>query len=112
IEVMHRADLCVSRAGASSVWELCANGLPTIFIPYPFASNNHQYYNVLEFEKENLCYVVPQNELLPKKLFEVIRKLNQKDDQGNKNLTTISAKLQQKIAKDGAKTIIETILNA
>lgn len=112
IEVMHRADLCVSRAGASSVWELCANGLPTIFIPYPFASNNHQYYNVLEFEKENLCYVVPQNELLPKKLFEVIRKLNQKDDQGNKNLTAISAKLQQKIAKDGAKTIIETILSA
>lgn len=92
--------------------ELCANGLPTIFIPYPFASNNHQYYNVLEFEKENLCYVVPQNELLPKKLFEVIRKLNQKDDQGNKNLTTISNQLQQKIAKDGAKTIIETILSA
>ncbi|GAA8896687.1 undecaprenyldiphospho-muramoylpentapeptide beta-N-acetylglucosaminyltransferase [Helicobacter pylori] len=111
IEVMHRADLCVSRAGASSVWELCANGLPTIFIPYPFASNNHQYYNVLEFEKENLCYIVPQNELLPKKLFEVIRKLNQKDDQDNKNLTTISNKLQQKIAKNGAKTIIETILN-
>ncbi len=112
IEVMQKADLCVSRAGASSVWELCANGLPTIFIPYPFASNNHQYYNVLEFEKENLCYIVPQNELLPRKLFEVIRKLNQKDDQDKKNLTLISDKLQKKIAKDGAKTIIEKILSA
>ncbi|AFI06558.1 undecaprenyldiphospho-muramoylpentapeptide beta-N-acetylglucosaminyltransferase [Helicobacter cetorum] len=112
VEVMHKADLCVSRAGASSVWELCANGLPTLFIPYPFASHNHQYHNVLEFEKENLSYIVPQNELLPKKLFEVIRRLNQLDEEGHKNIANTSEQLQQKIAKNGVKTIIEYILNS
>ncbi|WP_104748221.1 undecaprenyldiphospho-muramoylpentapeptide beta-N-acetylglucosaminyltransferase [Helicobacter cetorum] len=111
-KIMSQADLCVSRAGASSVWELCANGLPTLFIPYPFASHNHQYHNVLEFEKESLSYIVPQNELLPKKLFEVVRKLNQKDEQGNKNIATISQKLQNKIAQNGAKTIIDYVMNS
>ncbi|WP_104761109.1 undecaprenyldiphospho-muramoylpentapeptide beta-N-acetylglucosaminyltransferase [Helicobacter cetorum] len=110
-KIMAKADLCVSRAGASSVWELSANGLPSIFIPYPFASHNHQYHNVLEFEKEKIASVVPQNELLPKKLFEVIRKLSQLDENGNKNIITTSQKLQEKITPNGAKIIIDHVLN-
>ena len=40
-----RADLVVSRAGASSVSELAALGKPSILIPYPYAANNHQETN-------------------------------------------------------------------
>lgn len=42
---MKNADLAISRAGASTLFELCANTLPTIFIPYPYAAKNHQYFN-------------------------------------------------------------------
>ncbi|MBW1739963.1 MAG: undecaprenyldiphospho-muramoylpentapeptide beta-N-acetylglucosaminyltransferase [Deltaproteobacteria bacterium] len=39
------ADLVISRAGATTVSELMAQGKPAIFIPFPFAANNHQEMN-------------------------------------------------------------------
>lgn len=41
----HRADLVVCRAGASTVAELTALGRAALFIPFPFASDNHQEIN-------------------------------------------------------------------
>jgi UDP-N-acetylglucosamine--N-acetylmuramyl-(pentapeptide) pyrophosphoryl-undecaprenol N-acetylglucosamine transferase len=41
----HAADLVVCRAGATTVSELMALGKPAIFIPFPFAANNHQELN-------------------------------------------------------------------
>lgn len=53
-----RADLAVSRAGASTLWELVANGVPTLFIPYPYAASDHQYYNAKFIVENDLgwCY--------------------------------------------------------
>ena len=42
---LSQADFAISRSGASTLWELCANGLPSIFIPFPHAAANHQYFN-------------------------------------------------------------------
>lgn len=39
------ADLCLCRAGASTVAELCALGKPSILVPFPFAANDHQRWN-------------------------------------------------------------------
>jgi UDP-N-acetylglucosamine--N-acetylmuramyl-(pentapeptide) pyrophosphoryl-undecaprenol N-acetylglucosamine transferase len=43
--VYRRADLLVSRAGATSLAEICVLGKPSILIPYPFAADNHQEFN-------------------------------------------------------------------
>ena len=41
-ELLQEAHLVISRSGASTVAELAVVGRPAIFIPYPFALDNHQ----------------------------------------------------------------------
>lgn len=60
---MARADLAISRAGASTLWELCANGLPALFIPYPYAAGDHQYHNAKFITDQNLGWVMRQESL-------------------------------------------------
>ena len=69
------ADIAISRSGALAVSELCFFGLPTIFIPYPYAADDHQYYNVKLIEEKNGCFLFRQNELTPEKLAILIKKL-------------------------------------
>lgn len=45
------ADIAVFRAGATSLAELTARGVPSVLIPYPFAAENHQEFNARELEK-------------------------------------------------------------
>ncbi len=42
---MKNADLAISRAGASTLLNFVLILLPAIFIPYPYAAKNHQYFN-------------------------------------------------------------------
>lgn len=107
VEKISQADVCVGRAGASSVWEFCANGLPAMFIPYPYATSDHQYHNALEFD--GLGQVVRQSELNPKVLFDFIDKLNESDENGEKKVFAISSILRKKIHSDGVGEIIKEI---
>ena len=56
------ADLAVSRAGGT-VWELAAAGTPSILVPYPFATADHQTLNARHFERGGGGIVVPESEL-------------------------------------------------
>lgn len=63
------ADVILSRAGASSIAELCIVGKPTVFVPFPFASEDHQTYNALALVKKNAALLVKdveaQDQLIP-----------------------------------------------
>lgn len=56
------ADLAVSRAGGT-VWELAAAGTPSILVPYPYATSDHQTLNARHFERGGGAVVVPEPEL-------------------------------------------------
>jgi UDP-N-acetylglucosamine--N-acetylmuramyl-(pentapeptide) pyrophosphoryl-undecaprenol N-acetylglucosamine transferase len=43
--LFQRADLAISRAGAATLNELMITRTPSILIPYPYAAEDHQYYN-------------------------------------------------------------------
>jgi len=66
------ATLAVSRSGASSLAELAAVGLPGILIPYPSATDNHQYYNALAFVESGAARMFEQSSATPERLSQVI----------------------------------------
>jgi UDP-N-acetylglucosamine--N-acetylmuramyl-(pentapeptide) pyrophosphoryl-undecaprenol N-acetylglucosamine transferase len=55
-------DLAVSRAGGT-VWELAAAGTPSILVPYPHATSDHQTLNARHFERGGGAVVLPEAEL-------------------------------------------------
>ncbi len=54
-------DFCITRAGASSLAELVHLNLPFLTIPFPYAKDNHQYYNALYYKNLNCCWMLDQN---------------------------------------------------
>ena len=69
---MSKADFAVSRAGASTLWELCANSLPTFFIPYKHAASDHQYYNAKVLKDKGLCFLQREDDLDVEYFFKAI----------------------------------------
>jgi UDP-N-acetylglucosamine--N-acetylmuramyl-(pentapeptide) pyrophosphoryl-undecaprenol N-acetylglucosamine transferase len=61
-DVLAAADLAVSRAGGT-VWELAASGTPSILVPYPYATADHQTLNARHFERGGGAVVVPNAEI-------------------------------------------------
>lgn len=104
LKYMTQSDLCLGRAGASSVWELAANGLPCIYIPYPHAANNHQYHNARYFEIKNLGVSIEQSCLNQQNFLEALEEISEK-------ISTISQGLQNSIQKNGANQIVEKIIS-
>ena len=61
-EALAAADLAVSRAGGT-VWELAAAGTPSVLVPYPYATADHQALNARHFEEGGGAIVVPDVEV-------------------------------------------------
>lgn len=101
VRFIESADLCVSRAGASSLWELVANALPCYFVPYPFAAKNHQLYNALFLRKQGLCEVVEQKDLSVEAFLKYL---------DSADFAEISANLANLKSKNGAEEILDLIL--
>ncbi|MDB4961523.1 MAG: UDP-N-acetylglucosamine--N-acetylmuramyl-(pentapeptide) pyrophosphoryl-undecaprenol [Myxococcales bacterium] len=69
------ADVIVGRAGATTVAELAIAGKPAIFIPYPFAADNHQEINAREMATAGAALMFKQSELTADKLADALRPL-------------------------------------
>jgi len=65
-------DLVVCRAGAMTISELSATSTPAIFIPFPYAAQNHQMHNARSLESKGAAIVIPQEDLTPQKLGDLI----------------------------------------
>jgi len=74
-KVMASADLAVCRAGAITISELTVLGVPSVLIPSPHVTANHQEYNARTLEKEGACVVILEKDLNGKILYEQIRDL-------------------------------------
>ncbi len=70
------ADLLICRAGATSIAEITVLGKAAIFIPYPFATGNHQELNAKTLVDAGAAQMIVEEELSGKALFEMIEKLH------------------------------------
>jgi UDP-N-acetylglucosamine--N-acetylmuramyl-(pentapeptide) pyrophosphoryl-undecaprenol N-acetylglucosamine transferase len=89
LQEMHHAyraaDVAVSRAGASAVFELAAFGVPTVFVPYPYAADDHQRKNVAALSDLGAAVVVDDRELDAQRLRAIIEALLD-DEEARRNM--------------------------
>ena len=57
-EMLNAVDVIISRSGAMSITEISTVGKPAIFIPFPYAAENHQEYNARVLEKAKAAKVI------------------------------------------------------
>ncbi len=69
---MSAIDVAISRSGASTLSELSFFGVPSVVIPFPYASRNHQYYNALFFESHGASLLIDESEFNIEKLLSAL----------------------------------------
>lgn len=75
VNVMKNATLLICRAGATTLSEICAIGIPSILIPSPYVPNNHQYYNGKALCDKNAAVMIEEKDLSGTKLNDTVNEL-------------------------------------
>lgn len=70
--VMKVTDLMVTRAGASTMSEILVLGVPSIFIPSPYVTNNHQYKNAMDLVNQKAALILEEKDLECDRLINMI----------------------------------------
>lgn len=79
-EAYNAADIIISRAGATTLSEICVTGKPSILIPFPHAAANHQEANAGRLERLGAALVITDKKLSGSRLADDILKMyNDKD---------------------------------
>lgn len=99
------ADLVISRAGASSISEICLLGKPAILVPSPNVAEDHQTHNAMALVNKDAAMLVRDAEAAEKLIATALELLN--DPKRLKTLQTNVLKLAQ---KDSAKRIAEEVI--
>jgi UDP-N-acetylglucosamine--N-acetylmuramyl-(pentapeptide) pyrophosphoryl-undecaprenol N-acetylglucosamine transferase len=102
-ELYATAKIAISRAGAVTLSELLANGIPSILVPFPFAVDDHQTHNARWVEEAGATVLVGENEI---ERVEVVLKELIEDKERRKKMSDAGRKL---VPTDAAARIAERI---
>ena len=87
--LLKNVDVIVSRAGASTLSEIISLKVPSILIPSPYVTDNHQYKNALDLVNKNAAYMIEEKDLNKETLLSFIDKAIENSDTLKKNLTSL-----------------------
>lgn len=103
-EVMNVADVIVSRSGAMTITEISNLGKPSVLIPLPNVSGNHQYYNAKVLEDLGAAKIILNDELQAVNLNETIKDIilnpAQKEKMGKNANTIATHEVEEKIYQE------------
>jgi len=103
---MAAADLVIARAGAATLAELQACGVPSILIPSPNVTENHQYHNAMTMVQRGAAVLIEEKDLTPQHLANTVTELL-----GDPVKLTAMAKAARAMAvTDAAERIYEELL--
>ncbi|RUM59167.1 MAG: undecaprenyldiphospho-muramoylpentapeptide beta-N-acetylglucosaminyltransferase [Persephonella sp.] len=104
IGLLYKAsDIVICRSGAGTVSEILYYGKPTVFIPYPYAFKNHQYYNVKWLKDRGLAQIILDKDLNVNTLNNAI------NNYLSMNLEDLSKKLEYVSIQNSEMLIYENI---
>ena len=103
--MMRAADLVICRAGASTVSELTALGVPAIMVPSPYVTNNHQEKNARALETHGGVEVLLEQDSSGQALFQTAAGIL-RDDARREAMASAMAELG---IRDAAQRIYETV---
>ena len=70
--IIKQADLCLTRAGASTLAELSVLGIPFVAVPLPTAKDNHQFENANYYKNYDCCWILEQK-FFEEKIEEILK---------------------------------------
>ncbi len=77
-EILRQGDLCITRAGASSLAELSFLNIPFVAIPLPSSKDNHQYENAKYYKDKGCCWIIDQKDFDDQKFGKFLLELTNK----------------------------------
>ena len=98
-DYMNEADFAIARSGASTLWELSATAVPTLYIPYPYAASDHQYYNAQFLVEKDLAWLMREDAIEVDKVLAML----------DENMETKSKGLMEVVEKDGSGQIAKLL---
>lgn len=108
-EVLNVVDLVVCRSGAMTITEIANVGKPAIFIPYPFATENHQEYNAKVLEQVGAARIILDKNLnsniLNNEICDMVANREKLIEMGNKASIIAVKNVEENIYKEIKKIL-------
>jgi UDP-N-acetylglucosamine--N-acetylmuramyl-(pentapeptide) pyrophosphoryl-undecaprenol N-acetylglucosamine transferase len=102
------ADVVVSRSGAMSVAELCVAGKPVIFVPFPFAAEDHQTVNAMQLVNQQAAQIIKDEKASESLVEEVIKLASDTEKQAllKKNISPLAIRNADRIVAEEILKVI------
>jgi UDP-N-acetylmuramate--alanine ligase len=107
-EVYAASDVLVARAGASTVAEIAAVGVPSVLVPWPAAAEDHQRLNARWLAEAKAAELIEEAQLSTDVLFERITELL-RDDEAREAMSRRARKLGEASRSDGLVRFINDV---
>lgn len=108
-QVLRRARLVISRAGAGGIADITAAGLPSILVPLPTAAANHQFFNAQWLADQGGACLLNQLELTPGKLTEEVIAIWQDEKRREEMAARARRTSRPEAAQEIANDILEIV---